>query len=71
MNVPHAELRNLSKFLSIYLGLTAFMDLGRFFSSLIYTQTVGLLGRWISPSQGRYLHTGQHKHRIKTHISMP
>jgi hypothetical protein len=29
-----------------------------------YTQTVGLLGRGISPSQGRYLHAGQHKHRI-------
>jgi hypothetical protein len=28
-----------------------------------FTQTVGLLGRVISPSQGRYLHTGQHKHR--------
>jgi hypothetical protein len=27
-------------------------------------QSVGLLGRGISPSQGRYLHTGQHKHRI-------
>jgi hypothetical protein len=26
--------------------------------------TVGLLGREISPSQGRYLHTEQHKHRI-------
>jgi hypothetical protein len=34
----------------------------------------GLLGRFISPSQGRYLHTGQHKHRINadTHqTSMP
>jgi hypothetical protein len=30
-------------------------------------QTVELLGRVISPSQGRYLHTGQHKHRIKAH----
>jgi hypothetical protein len=27
--------------------------------------TVGLLGRGISPSQGRYLHTEQHKHRSK------
>jgi hypothetical protein len=27
-----------------------------------YTQSVGLLGRGIGPSQGRYLHTGQHKH---------
>jgi hypothetical protein len=29
-----------------------------------FSQTVGLLGRVISTSQGRYLHTGQHKHRI-------
>jgi hypothetical protein len=37
---------------------------GLFFSFVIFlTQTVALLGRWISPSQGRYLHTGQHKHR--------
>jgi hypothetical protein len=33
---------------------------------LIISQTVGLLRRGIGPSQGRYLHTGQHKHR-KTH----
>jgi hypothetical protein len=31
------------------------------FQSLnLFTQSVGLLGRGISPSQGRYLHTGQH-----------
>jgi hypothetical protein len=38
------------------------------------SQTVGFLGRVISPSQGRYLNTGQHKHRINTYtyqISMP
>jgi hypothetical protein len=33
----------------------------------LFTQTVGLLGRGISPSQGRYLHTGQQKHRINGH----
>jgi hypothetical protein len=31
------------------------------------TQSIGLLGRGISPSQGRYLHTEQHKHRINAH----
>jgi hypothetical protein len=39
-----------------------------------FSQTVGLLGRVISPSQGRYLHTGQHKHRINAYThqtSMP
>jgi hypothetical protein len=29
-----------------------------------FPQTVGLLGRVISPSQGLYLNAGQHKHRI-------
>jgi hypothetical protein len=43
---------------------TALVDLGKFFSSLFYTQSVGLLGRGISPSLGSYLHTEQHKHRI-------
>jgi hypothetical protein len=40
---------------------------GRFFSFLIYIQSVGFLGRKISPSQGRYLHTEQHKHIINVH----
>jgi hypothetical protein len=33
-----------------------------------FSQTVGLLGRVISPSQGRYLNRGQHKQnkRIRT-----
>jgi hypothetical protein len=38
-------------------GSTALVDLGRFFNFLIYAQSVGLLGRGISPSQDRYLHT--------------
>jgi hypothetical protein len=33
----------------------------------LFTQSVGLLWRGITPLQGRYLHTGQHKHRINTH----
>jgi hypothetical protein len=42
-----------------------FLGPGLFFSSVIFfTQTVGFLGRVISPLQCRYLHTGQHKHRI-------
>jgi hypothetical protein len=41
---------------------------GLFFSFVIFfIQTVGLLGRVNSPSQGRYLHTGEHKHRINAH----
>jgi hypothetical protein len=39
-----------------------------------FSQTAGLLGRVISPSQGRYLSTGQHKHKINAYThqtSMP
>jgi hypothetical protein len=32
-----------------------------------FSQTVGLLGRVMSPSQGRYLNTGQHKQKKRTH----
>jgi hypothetical protein len=52
-----------SIYLSIY-GCTVLVDLGHFFSFLIYTQSVGLLGWGISPSQDRYLQTEQHKHKI-------
>jgi hypothetical protein len=48
-------------------GCTALVDLGRFFQFLIHTESVGLLGRRISPSQGRCLHTKQHKRRINSH----
>jgi hypothetical protein len=42
------------------------------FSFIIILQTVGLLGLVISSSQGLYLNTGQHKHRINTYqTSMP
>jgi hypothetical protein len=36
----------------------------------LFTQTVEILVRVVSPPQGRYLHTGQHKHRINTHINI-
>jgi hypothetical protein len=39
--------------------------LAAFSVSLSYTQSVGLLERGISPSQSFYLHTEQHKHRLK------
>jgi hypothetical protein len=50
---------------SVYCSTTR-VDLGRFFSFLIHRQSSGLCGQGISPSQGRYLHTEQHKHRINT-----
>jgi hypothetical protein len=43
---------------------------GLFFSFVIYTQSVGLLERVISALKGRYLHTGQHKHRINAHTDI-
>jgi hypothetical protein len=60
----------LSVYLSIY-GSTALVDRGRFFSFLIYTPSVGHLVRGISPSQGRYLHTEQHKQNNRIQTSMP
>jgi hypothetical protein len=44
-----------NRFFLVSYGSTALVDLGRFFSSLTDTQSVGLLGRVISPSQGHYL----------------
>jgi hypothetical protein len=63
---------NISIYLSIYLYLSiALQPLAgswlRFQFLDLFTQSVGLLGRGISPSQVRYLHTGQHKHRINAH----
>jgi hypothetical protein len=55
--------------LSIY-GSIVLVDLGRFFSFLIYTQSVEVLVRGISPSQGRYPHTEQNKHRINAHTDI-
>jgi hypothetical protein len=38
----------------------------------LFTQSVGLLGREISPSQGRYLHAGHQKtQNRRTYTSMP
>jgi hypothetical protein len=43
-------------------------DPGLLFSSvIIYSQTVGLLGRVISTSQGPYLNAGQHKQNKRIH----
>jgi hypothetical protein len=40
------------------------------FTFVIFTRTAGPLGRVVCPSQGRYLHTGQHKHRINAHTDI-
>jgi hypothetical protein len=50
------------------IGSTAFLlDIGRSSVSWTFTQSVGLLGRGISPLQGRYLNTGQRKYMINEH----
>jgi hypothetical protein len=56
-----------SIYLSIYLWLYSPCESWRLFEFLIHTQPVELLGRGISPSQGRYLHTEPYKHRINAH----
>jgi hypothetical protein len=61
-------LRNYSILLWLY---SLLLDLGRFFSFLNNTLSVGLLGRVISLSQGRYLHTEQHKQNKRTRTSTP
>jgi hypothetical protein len=43
------------------------LGLGRIFSFLILYTVGRLLGRVISPSQGCYPHTGQHKYRMNAH----
>jgi hypothetical protein len=50
-----------------YGSTTLSWALAAFLCSLSYTQSVELLGRGISPSQGLHLHTEQHKHRINAH----
>jgi hypothetical protein len=59
----------LSAYLSdlIYLHTALCWRLAAFSVSSSFTQSVGLLGRGISQSQGRYLHTGQHKNKINAH----
>jgi hypothetical protein len=64
------SLGNFPSFIHQWLS-SPLLGSGLFFSLVIFfTQTVGLIGQWISPSQGRYLHTEQHKHRINAHTDI-
>jgi hypothetical protein len=56
--------------LSLYDSRALCWTLATFSLSWSFTHSVGLHGRGISPSQGRYLHTGQHKHRINAHTDI-
>jgi hypothetical protein len=70
-NPISAYQKNLSVYLSIYLSMTLQLFCWAFVSFSVswpFTQSVGLHGRGISPSQGRYLHTGHRKHRINANI---
>jgi hypothetical protein len=61
------------KYKSVYIFIlvswlySPLLALASFSVSWSYLQKVGLLGRGISSSQGLYLNTGQHKHRINTY----
>jgi hypothetical protein len=60
--------RNSNYYYYYYYGCTSLCwALAAFSVSWSCTQSVGLLGRGISPSQGLYLYTEQHKHRTNAH----
>jgi hypothetical protein len=53
------------------MALQPLWTLTAFFSLLIYTESVGLLGRGISPSQSRYIHRTTQPQNKRTQTSMP
>jgi hypothetical protein len=57
----------IAVFTSYYDAISTYTIFRRFFGFSVCTQSVGVLGRGISPPQGRYLHAEQHKHRINVH----
>jgi hypothetical protein len=57
-------------YLHIYRSTALCWTSAAFSVSYSYTQSVGFLRRRISPSQGRYLHTEQHKHRINAYTNI-
>jgi hypothetical protein len=64
------SVNNIHSFIRLWLYSPLLVP-GLFFSFvIILTQTVGLLELVTSPSQGRYLHTGQHKHRTNAHTNI-
>jgi hypothetical protein len=62
---------SLCSFLHLFIHqwlYSLFLGPGLFFSYVIFfTQAAGLLARVISPSQGRYLHTGKQTQNKRTH----
>jgi hypothetical protein len=72
---PHSTLHHVRKYTFFFHWLySPFGPCLLLFSFMIILQMVGLLGWVISPSQGLYLNTGQHKHIINAYThqtSMP
>jgi hypothetical protein len=62
---------NTNQPISLSMALQPFVGPWPLFQFLdLFTQKIGLLGRGISPSQGRYLHTEQHKQNKRTQTCM-
>jgi hypothetical protein len=61
------QLLHTSRYIYYYGSTALFWALTAFSVSWSCKQSVGFLGRGISPSQGLYLHTEQHKHRVNAH----
>jgi hypothetical protein len=61
-------LSQIKDILSMYGSKALCWTLAAFSLSSSFQQSVGLLGGGISPSQGRYLHTGQQKQNKRTDI---
>jgi hypothetical protein len=61
----------LSIYLSIYGSTALCWALAAFSVSRSFTQSVGHLGRGIGPSQGHYLHIGQHRQNKRTQTPLP
>jgi hypothetical protein len=62
--------KHRDNFLS-FLIVLFYLAVSRGFYLWIYRQLVGLLWGVIGPTQGLYLHTGQHNTEKRRHISMP
>jgi hypothetical protein len=60
-------LRDTVTVIYLSMDLQSLWILAAFSVSWSFTQSVGHLGVGISPSQGRYLHTEQYKHRINAY----
>jgi hypothetical protein len=66
--IPFSRLLNPHTLISVSYVALLLLGLGRFFCLLFYTQSVGILGRWNSLSQGLYLHTGENQENNRRDI---